>query len=71
MSARTEKRFQAVRRRQKPVTAHAVRGKMGGEHLECSPCGKVANPCGGENALVAGALAGPEVLLSLLPVNNH
>ena len=44
---------------------------MGGEHLECSPCGKVANPWGGENALVAGALAGPEVLLSLLPVNNH
>jgi hypothetical protein len=37
---------------------------MEGEHLECSPCGTVACPHGGVALM---ALAGPEVLLSLLP----
>jgi hypothetical protein len=36
-------------------------GKMGGEHLECSPCGKVAG------CALVNAWPSPEVLLSLLP----
>ena len=40
-------------------------GKMGGEHLVCSPCGEVA----GRERLSAVGL-GPEVLLSLLPLAN-
>ena len=36
-------------------------GKMGGDHLECNPCGKVAG------CELCHQWPGPEVLLSLLP----
>ena len=44
--------------------SETAQARWEGEHLECSPCGTVACPHGGVALM---ALAGPEVLLSLLP----
>src|SRR5574343_1337105 len=64
VSAKTPGAGSVWRQRKTPCGAASAGGKGEGDHLGCSPCGVLACPHGGVARM---AVAGPEVLLSLLP----